>query len=227
MFKQIIIQTLILFALMDIIFSQPGCAEEPNDFRTGFSEKSDSLNNDPYWYGILRTGYSIASRNSYHPVDKGSFALSGGFYVRLCKPLSLGWDFGYQRWQNKIEGETYSSCDRCPYAFWNVAGVFTLHTPYVFPHQQVDPFIMCTLGIYGRYFENSQSGNQKGPGFSYGLGVRYIPDRRQLESGPGLGFGIIIRRHTMLLDDYGAWFVGPSFYWTKTFEAAAEIILSW
>jgi hypothetical protein len=227
MFKHILMQAFMLCVMAVMISSQATHAREPAALRAKTNGGNTSVTNKQSWYGILRAGYSIASKNSFHPVSKGSFAVSGGVYVRTWEVLSLGVDFGYLRWQNEIEFDPNWPYRTYPYALWNVAAGASLHASSLFRLRQIDPCLMFTLGLYGRSLENGKNKSQLGPGFSYGAGIRYMPDKLRFETRTRLGLGLIVRRHTMLLDDYGAWFAGPSHYWTKTLEVAAEIIVSW
>ena len=228
MYKHILMQTSILCLMAIMMLSQIAYAEEPDTLRTKTIGEDTSLIDEQFWYIVLRFGYPIVSENSFHPVSSGSFAVSGGLYVKPWDFLSLGVDFGYQRWQNESEPDPDSYGYRShPYSLWNLAAGASVHASSLVRHRQIDPFVLFTLGLYGRSLGNGESYVQTGPGLSYGIGIHYMPDRLRSETGSRIGLGLVIRRHTMLLDDYGAWFVGPSHYWTRTVEAAAELVVSW
>jgi hypothetical protein len=225
MFNQVFTRTILFCVLAITSTGHAIFAQEPDSFNTRTTDRNAPIAQRQFWNVILRTGYSTALRNSFHPVDKGSFTVSSGIYLRPWDLVSFGAEIGYQRWRNDIDATDSRISRGSPDSFWNIAGVFSLHTSSLFRLRQVDPFFMFTFGLYDRHFESGS--NQWGPGFAYGVGINYMPNKLRFETDNRLGFGIIIRQHTVLLDDYGAWFVGPSHYWTKTFETAAEIKVSW
>jgi len=90
MFKNCLMQTSALCVMAFMILGQTVCAQEPDTLGTKTIRDNTSLTDRQLWHGILRAGYSIASENSFHPVDKGSFAVSGGLYVRPWRSLYAG-----------------------------------------------------------------------------------------------------------------------------------------
>jgi hypothetical protein len=228
MFKRNLAQASIICLMALMTLSQTAYAQSPDTLRTGTFRENASPSEDLFWRVFLRVGYPLVSKNSFHPVSSGSYAVSGGFYVQPWELLSLGVDLGYQAWQNKREGDAdlygYHSH---PYSLWNLTAGAAIHASSFFQLRQIDPFLMITLGLYGRGLKNGDSSSQMGPGLSYGIGISYVPEGLRFETGTSIGLNLVIRRHTMLLDDYGAWFAGPSHYWTKTVEVAAGIVVSW
>jgi hypothetical protein len=207
-------RTLLIYVLMNIVMSH-----------AVFAQESDSSTQRQFWSIVLRGGYSIALKNSFHPVEAGSFAASGGVYARPWELISLGVEYGYQSWRNKTNDDDMDISRRAPDYLMNFSAVFLLHGSSLFHLQRIDPFFMFALGLYDRHFESGS--HNDAPGFSYGLGISYMQKKPRDGNGVGYGYGIGVRQHTVLQDDYGVWFAGPSHYWTKTIEVAAEFKLSW
>ncbi len=181
----------------------------------------------PRWSGGLRAGYATASVSSTHPVRGGSWAGSAGLYARVLPWLSVGADAGYYGWQNKAACGSEPDAWHRSYtrAAWNVSLAASLDGFAFSREWPLDPVILLATGLYGRRYDSRSADH--GPGVSAGLGVRYFPDAQLHGQGSKTGYGIIGRRHYVLMDDYGVMFAGPSHEWTKIWEVGAEVILLW
>ncbi|MFC1572862.1 hypothetical protein ACFL6M_04605 [Candidatus Eisenbacteria bacterium] len=186
-------------------------------------EASPSTDGKTRWVGVFRTGYSIAAENGYHPVRSGSWAVSGGLYARVLPWMAIGADGGHQSWSNRIQ--QYPSPGSSPRALWNIGAAACLCGLGPRDRWRVEPLLVLGMGLYGRRYENGRA--DMGPGVSVGLGARSFPSATRLGEGRRIGFGLLVRGHQVLMDDYGVAFAGPSHYWTKTLEAVVEVLVAW
>jgi len=172
--------------------------------------------------GVVRAGHSTWS----NPLSAGgSWSVSGGVSCQVMDWLAVGPDGGYQSWETLSNEPGPSPV----HAVWNATAGLTLNDFGLYRRLRLDPQVVLALVVYGRRFHDPDGGDQQqvGPGFSLGLGLRYFPPGLRPRSGMDLGFGIIGRRHVVMMDDYGVAFGGPENEWTKTWEVAAEVLVGW
>lgn len=208
-------RSLLFIVFLQIFAAHQAPATPPSD--EGEGEK-------PRWAGVLRAGYSTWSNAS---AGSGSWSASGGLYFQIMSWLAVGPDGGYQNWNTQR-----SESGRTPvHAAWNVSVAFALNDFGLYRRWRLEPQAVLALGIYGRRFHDvigeAADRQQIGPGLSLGLGLRYLPRGLRPGSGVNVGFGIMGRRHIVMMDDYGVAFAGPEHEWTKTWEVAAEVLVGW
>lgn len=176
------------------------------------------------WNGVARVGYPIVTKNSAHPVDIGIVCLSGAIHKRAWHHVTLGLEFGYQTWRNDDEPDPYWPNRKYPKSLSIVSPTILWHFRAPAPSRRIDPYMTLSLGLC--YRQRQPSGGNFAPAIAYGAGVRYLPGKEGDGSTARIGFGLVIRRHEVMADDYGAWFAGPSHYWTRTIEISPEIFFT-
>ena len=175
------------------------------------------------WVGALRAGYATANSNRSHSVRAGSWAASAALSARILSWLSVGPDVGAQRWKIHDPPPSFYPGSRATSARY-VSLALSLEPPVFSTKGSTVPFVALGIGLYGREFDGGRTDN--GPGVSLGLGVRQFFEAGSLFGRARPGLGLILRRHYLLMDDYGVALAGPSYEWTKTIEVAAEFALA-